>query len=123
MGDRRWLVDFARRNRRDPGLAELRVWSVLSHRALGVKFRRQDPIGPFIVDFSCRAKRLVIEIDDASHTDAERDRSRDAWLQRNGWFVLRIDDVEVLEAFDETVELIQRAIVDPKSIANPRNLS
>lgn len=115
------LIRFARVNRNDPGLAELRLWRELKGRALGVRFRRQDPIGPYIADFSCRQLRIVIEVDDASH-DTASDAVRDRWFHRNGWFVLRIVDYEVLESLDEVIELIEQAILDPSSIEDPLHL-
>ncbi len=121
MSERDRLIQFARTNRSDPGLAEVRIWSELRRSGLGVRFRRQDVIGPFIVDFSCRSKRLIIEIDDASHDDPAADARRDDWFHRRGWFVLRIDDVEVLEALDETVDLIMRALDDPSTIGDSLN--
>ncbi len=90
-------------------------------KTLGVRFRRQDPIGPYIADFSCRQLRMIIEVDDSTH-DAVSDAARDGWFHRNGWFVLRVADFEVLESLDEVVELIQLAISDPSSIDDPLHL-
>lgn len=119
--DRDELIRFARQNRQDPGFAELRFWREVQKNALGVRFRRQDPIGEYIVDFSCRQRRLIVEIDDMSH-DADRDAIRDAWFIRNDWFVLRIADFEVLESLDEVIELVQVALTDPHSIKDPLHL-
>ena len=119
--DRDELIRFARQNRGDPGLAELRFWREVQSNALGVRFRRQDPIGGYIVDFSCRQRRLIIEIDDMTH-DPERDAIRDEWFLRNGWFVLRIADFEVLESLDEVIDLVQLALTDPTSIEDPLHL-
>ena len=121
MDGRRDLIRFARQNRTDPGKAEAMLWAELRHRALGPRFRRQDPLGPYIADFSCRSERIIIEVDDVSHTDAEADRRRDEWFLTRGWFVLRINDLEVLEALDETIELIMRTIADRDSIKDPLN--
>lgn len=119
--DRKQLIRFARRNRKDPGFAELRFWTEVRNSALGVRFRRQDPIGNYIVDFSCRQRRLIVEIDDMSH-DAKRDALRDEWFLRKGWFVLRITDIEVLELLDEVIALVKQALDDPSSIEDPRHL-
>ncbi len=117
-----WLTRFARRNRRDPTLAEAALWRELRGSALGVRFRRQDPMGPYIADFSCRTHRLIVETDGESHVDARRDRTRDRWFADHGWLVLRFDDGDVLDHIDETVDLIIRALADPTSIVNPLNL-
>lgn len=87
-----------------------------------MQFRRQDPIGPHIADFSCRSHRLIVETDGESHTDPERDRVRDSWFHAHGWFVLRFDDTDVLGHIDETVTLIIEALHDPESVINPLNL-
>ncbi len=112
MVDRDDLIRFARSNRRDPGLAEVRLWGELSKRLLGFKFRRQDVIGPYIVDFSCRSKRLIIEVDDLTH-NADRDAIRDRWLTSNGWTVLRIGDHECLENLDGVIAHILKHLATP----------
>ena len=118
----RWKIRYARANRKNPTLAEVALWQELKGLALGVRFRREDPIGPYIADFSCRSHRLIIETDGESHTDPERDRTRDAWFHTQGWFVLRFDDNDVLDHIDETITLIIQALRDPGSIVNPLNL-
>ncbi len=115
-------IRFAQANRKDPTLAEVALWQELKGLALGVRFRRQDPIGPYIADFSCRLHRLIIETDGESHVDPESDRIRDAWFGANGWFVLRFDDNDVLVHIDETIALIIDALDDPRSVVNPLNL-
>jgi len=72
---------------------ELRLWSELRRRPDGLKFRRQHPIGPFVLDFYCDAAGLAVEVDGLSHEvegHPERDACRDAWLARRGVTVLRI---------------------------------
>ncbi len=98
------------------------LWRELRGRQLGVKFRRQDPIGPYIADFSCRDKRVVVETDGDTHQDPERDRARDCWFLDHGWFVLRFDDNEVLNNLNETIELIIQALEDRDSVVNPLNI-
>src|SRR5580704_9047029 len=71
----------ARRLRKESTFAERRLWRQLRARSLsGFKFVRQEPIGPYIVDFACREKRLVIEIDGGQHADNRGDAARDRWL-------------------------------------------
>ncbi len=84
---------------------ERKLWSLLRGRRLGgLKFRRQAPIGPFIVDFFCAEKKLIVELDGASHADrGEYDRRRQVFLEKCGYRVLRIDNDEVLAADVEPV--------------------
>ena len=83
----------ARTLRRAAGLAEDRVWRVLRRGAVdGLKFRRQHPVGRFVVDFACVDLRLVLEIDGGVHglgAVAERDAARQAEIEALGWTVLR----------------------------------
>ena len=84
--------------------AESLLWQVLrAKRFCGLKFRRQHPIGPFFADFACTELQLVIEIDGGYHEAVEAsDRSRQDYLEQEGWRVLRftnedvIDDVEAV---------------------------
>jgi very-short-patch-repair endonuclease len=72
---------LAGRLRRESTDAERRLWNQLRSRAInGHKFIRQQPIGHFVVDFVCRERRLVIEVDGGQHTETERDQVRDRWL-------------------------------------------
>jgi len=65
------MTRFARENRGDPTLAEVALWRELRGSQLGVRFRREDPIGPYIADFSCRARRLDVETDGGTHIEPE----------------------------------------------------
>jgi very-short-patch-repair endonuclease len=69
--------------------AERLVWSKLRHDHLGVRFRRQHPIGPFIADFACLSCRVVVEIDGSQHIESRYDTLRDSFMEANGWVVLR----------------------------------
>jgi very-short-patch-repair endonuclease len=64
------------------------------------------PIGPYFADFACRAARLVVEIDGAGHDDVERDLRKTAWLEANGWRVVRFGVEEVDESLDDVVHAI-----------------
>ena len=74
------------------------LWSILRARQLcGLKFRRQHPIGPWITDFACREKMLVVEIDGGYHDETvEEDLTRQKYLESLGWTVIRFtaEDVE-----------------------------
>ncbi|MFN3945951.1 MAG: endonuclease domain-containing protein [Allosphingosinicella sp.] len=95
--------------RRDLSPPEARLWQYLRTRPAGFKFRRQHPAGPFILDFYCPLARLAIEIDGEAHGMGgrpDRDLRRDAWLEREGFSVLRIPAAEVRENFEGAVLLI-----------------
>ena len=72
---------------------EARLWQVLRTRPEGLKFRRQHPMGVYVVDFYCPAAKPVVEVDGVAHDMGDRpqrDEARDAWLAREGLSVLRI---------------------------------
>jgi very-short-patch-repair endonuclease len=70
--------------------AERRLWyRSRAHRFLDLKFKRQAPIGPYIVDFICFEHKLIIEVDGGQHAESEADRRRDEWLRSEGYLVLR----------------------------------
>ena len=91
--------------------AENRLWFHLKGKELeGVKFRRQEPVGNFIVDFVAFEKRLVIEIDGGQHADEnekENDLQRDEWLKNQGFRVLRFWNNEVLQNLEGVLETIR----------------
>lgn len=87
----------ARQLRQDQTEAEKRLWHALrARRFLGLKFRRQVPLGPFIVDFLCKEHGLVIEADGGQHAENLRDQARDQWLQDKGHTVLRFWNSDIL---------------------------
>jgi very-short-patch-repair endonuclease len=74
-------------------------------------FRRQHPIGPFVLDFYCAKARLAIEIDSASHdmgNRPQRDIRRDAWLERHGVTVVHIIATDLTREIDEAADAIVR---------------
>jgi very-short-patch-repair endonuclease len=88
----------ARRLRRDATDAELKLWNRLRARTInGFKFVRQEPIGPFFVDFICREQRLIIEVDGGQHATDKRDAIREQWLVDRGYRVLRFWNNDVWE--------------------------
>ncbi|MFO1171889.1 MAG: endonuclease domain-containing protein [Hyphomicrobiaceae bacterium] len=94
----------ARRLRREATNAERKLWRYLKDRQLeGHRFRRQHPLGPYIVDFVCLEQMLVIEVDGATHGKAAElalDGERTAWLVERGYRVMRIGNVEIYESID-----------------------
>ena len=104
----------AKRLRRDMSLPEVLLWRLLRQRPLGVKFRRQHPIGDFVADFYCAERNLVIEIDGIAHDAGDRpqrDASRDAWLKNCGKEVVRIPAKDVLKNVEEVAESLARLCV------------
>ena len=101
----------ARRLRRDSTSAELRLWNRIHSRAIdGHKFVRQEPIGPYIVDFVCREKRLIVELDGGQHAESVRDRTRDQWLAQHNYRVLRFWNNDVMSSMDGVLETIATAL-------------
>jgi len=97
--------------RRNMTSAEKRLWYLLrGHRFQGVAFRRQTPIGPFIVDFISHKHNLVLELDGGQHNESKHDARRDAWLRSRGYCVLRFWNSDVLDNQDGVLELIADAI-------------
>ena len=77
----------------------------------GAKFRRQVPIGPFIADFLCKELSIIVEADGGQHSDQEAyDARRTAWLESQGYRVLRFWNNEVLENIEGVLEVIQGAL-------------
>lgn len=115
MADRIRFAQWLRNRSTD---AESALWRRLRARQIsGVKFRRQAPIGRYIVDFISYDARIVIELDGGQHATApqyERDVERDRWLEEQGFRVLRFWNSDVLLNMDGVVSVIFSA-VDSKS--------
>ena len=89
----------ARQLRRDMTLPERMLWQQLRLRPGGFKFRRQHPIGPYVVDFCCLSERFAIEVDGSAHDHIDRvkfDERRVAFIKENGFRVLRVNASRVL---------------------------
>jgi very-short-patch-repair endonuclease len=114
MGDDRQLA-FAKRMRREPSATERLLWKILRDRKLGgMKFRRQVPVGRYIVDFLCLRHRLIIEADGPFH-DPDYDAARDAWLRAQGFRVLRFTNAQIDRAPGLVLAAIERAVEAPMS--------
>ncbi len=90
---------------------------------IGTSFRRQAPIGPYIVDFVCHAANLVIELDGGQHFEPEhaaRDARRDAYLASKGFRVLRFNNHDVMTNRQGVLETISAAIARTPSLTLPR---
>ena len=104
----------AKRLRRDFTNAERKLWSVLRNSQLGgAKFRRQQPIGPFIADFVCQARRLIVEADGGQHADSKGDIRRTAFLNSKGYRVLRFWNTDILGNLDGVAQSISDALATP----------
>ena len=102
----------ARSLRRNRTEAEARLWGLLRDRRLvGFKFRRQVPIGRYVVDFVCFDARLVVELDGSQHFESARDVRRDAELSARGFEVLRVWNNELSDNRDGVLEGVLAALV------------
>ena len=104
----------ARALRRDATSAERLLWKRLQNRALGgFKFVRQAPVGPYIADFLCRQRSLIVEIDGETHSSAAEiahDAMRTDFLQSQGYSVIRFNNAQLYENADAVVEAILAAL-------------
>ena len=116
-------TERARRLRKDSTPSERRLWSHLrGKRFHGFKFRRQQPIDRFIVDFYCSATRLVVELDGDSHVGREaEDALRKSCLENQGLTVLRFADAEIFENLGSVLEAICNHCMKSKQAATKAN--
>jgi very-short-patch-repair endonuclease len=100
----------AKRLRANTTPHERALWRALKELPVdGTHFRRQAPIGPYVVDFLCPAKHLIIELDGGHHNDdetAKRDRERQLWLEREGYRVVRFWNSEIRSDLNAVLERI-----------------
>jgi very-short-patch-repair endonuclease len=90
--------------RREPTPAEARLWHHLRARRFDAKFRQQAVIGPFIADFACRERMLVVEIDGDTHVGDEARRT--GFIEAAGWRVVRFTNAEVMGNLDGVLTVI-----------------
>lgn len=91
--------------------AERLLWHHLrAHRFNGKKFRRQQPLGPFIVDFVHFDSRVIIEADGGQHNDSKSDKARDAWLKSQGFHVLHFWNNDIFRNTDGVLQTIFDAV-------------
>src|SRR5215475_6825463 len=116
-------LGHARALRRDHTDAEKKLWLLLHSRRLnGAKFRRQHPIGSYIVDFCCIKGRLVIELDGDQHGEEahmRKDLVRTTYLESQGFSVMRFWNHEVLKEPEQTLERIYEVLVARVPNAEP----
>ena len=110
MEERSPKLAFARAMRHEPVVTERLLWDLLRDRRLsGLKFRRQVPLGRYIVDFLCARHRLIIEADGPSHEDSLHDLHRDAWLRSQGFRLVRFPNKEIQDYPDAVLSKILEA--------------
>ncbi len=101
------IIRAARSNRREVTPAEAKLWEALRDRKVaGLKFRRQHPIGVYVLDFFCLEKMLAIEVDGGIHAlpnQAERDRERTCQLNEQGIRVLRFTNEQILQNLEAVI--------------------
>ena len=122
MGELPVITTRARELRSNPTDAERVLWCHLRLRHIGgYKFRRQRPIGPYIVDFVCLEKYVVIEVDGGQHRQRRLyDARRGGWLREKGFTVLRFWDDEVLKQVENVKQAIWEALGAPLFNSPPR---
>lgn len=113
--------EFAKQLRSNMTDAEKFLWYHLrGHRFQGVKFKRQQPLGNYIVDFVSFEMKIVVEVDGGQHFESGADSQRDAWLQGQGFHVLRFWNNEVLSETESVLEKILHVLT---SVPSPQPLS
>ncbi|PLP98803.1 endonuclease domain-containing protein [Cupriavidus pauculus] len=114
--------EFAKELRSHQTAAEERLWYFLrAHRFLGLKFKRQKPVGLYIADFICMERKLIVEADGGQHGTL-RDFDRDVWLQDQGYTVLRFWNNQIQDEIEGVLEAIRQAVL-AKDFVEPPALS
>ena len=103
------MSNLAKDLRKNSTDAERLLWKYLRSKTIeGFKFRRQQPIENYIVDFVCLEKRIVIEVDGGQHAvEKEKDTERDRWLESQGFKVLRFWNNDVLTNIQGVLEMVK----------------
>ena len=116
-----FMVRLTQRLRKHSTDSEQLLWKYLrSDIFQGLKFRRQHPLGLFVVDFVCLSHHLVVEIDGGIHLKRKRsDQAREEWLTKEGYRVLRFWDNEVFKNVEEVIRKIKNTCFSPSSISSP----
>ncbi|GAB1232983.1 endonuclease domain-containing protein [Ferrigenium sp. UT5] len=112
--------EFARHLRSHMTESEKKLWRQLrAHRLNGEKFRRQQPIGPYVVDFVHFGARLIVEADGGQHNGAPHDEQRDNWLRKQGFTVMRFWNNEIMGNLDGVLATVMNAVTNPPSPPTP----
>ena len=114
------LVNTAKALRKNQTDTEKLIWRHLRAKQMeGLKFRRQQPIGNYVVDFICLEKSLVIEVDGGQHADNTKDKERDTWLTSESFKVLRFWNNEVLTNMEGVLEVIRENCMSHPPLTPP----
>ncbi len=120
-GGRHDLLPLAKRIRGESTEAEAKLWSMLRGQRLGgMKFKRQEQLGDYIVDFVCFGARLIVEADGGQHAESLSDAVRDAWLRGQGFQVLRFWNNDILGNADGVARVILDAAQGPLPNPSPK---
>ena len=112
--NKRNKITIAKKLRINSTDTEKCLWKYLRGRQLeGIKFRRQHPIGKYIVDFVNLERKIIIELDGGQHLENKKDKLRDRWLKEQGYEVLRFWNNEVLTNIEGVMESIRKKIYSP----------
>ena len=108
----------ARHLRKEMTEVEKKLWYRLRHSQLGVRFRRQCPIGPYVADFACHDPKLIVELDGGQHSELEQreyDERRTQWLRSQSFEILRFWNFQVNQEMEAVVDSIHQRIQKLKS--------
>ncbi len=107
-------IKFAKNLRKNVTDTEKYLWNFLRGNQLeGFKFRRQQPIGKYIIDFVNLERKIIIELDGGQHLENKEDKLRDRWLEEQGYEVLRFWDNEVFMNIEGVLEFIRKKLLSP----------
>ena len=115
-------VRKSRRLRKEMTLPEVMLWKQLRQRPNGLKFRRQHPSGPYILDFYCNDARFAVEVDGMAHDLGDRpdlDVARDNWFHENNIETLRIAAADILKDVERVADAVFRAAVARLPLHHP----
>jgi very-short-patch-repair endonuclease len=120
VGGRGRALGRAREMRKHPTDAERRLWTLLrNHHLAGSKWKRQQTIGRYIVDFVCFEARLIVEADGAQHIDSGYDAARDTSLRTQGFRLLRFYNNDILAETQSVAAAILAALAAPAGASSP----
>ena len=116
------MKNRARNLRKNQTEAEKLLWSSLRNRQIaGCKFRRQWPIGPYIVDFACLSRKLLIELDGGQHSEAiAYDEARTKFLEAQGYRVIRFWNNEMLTEPTAVLQRIYEELMQGADLPSPQ---
>jgi len=114
----RTLLHPSRTNRKQMTEAERKIWHLLKNRQLKYKFRRQQQIGNYIVDFICLEKCLIIECDGGQHSE-ETDKERTTFLESQGYKILRFWNFDILKNIESVWDVVEMNLNSPSPQPSP----